>query len=165
MLARRRVALGFVTGAIVFWWARPSCGSVLAGGALALIGEAVRIWAAGHLEKGCEVTTSGPYRYMAHPLYVGSSLMGAGLAVASRSALVAVLIASYLLATIGAAIRREEADLRARFGDTYDGYRSNGGVPQPRSFSLDRVLKNREYRALAGLIVAVGTLAWKAGCW
>ena len=41
-------------------------------------GEALRMWAAGHLNKSREVTSSGPYRFVAHPLYVGSSMMGAG---------------------------------------------------------------------------------------
>ncbi len=51
------------------------------------------IWAAGHLNKSREVTASGPYRWVAHPLYVGSSIMGVGLAIASGSLIVAVVIA------------------------------------------------------------------------
>ena len=39
-------------------------------------GEALRIWAAGHLEKGREVTASGPYRWTRHPLYLGSTIIG-----------------------------------------------------------------------------------------
>ena len=72
-LARLRVALGFVCGALVLWLAQPTAGSLLAGGAVAVVGEALRIWAAGHLNKSREVTSSGPYRWFAHPLYVGSS--------------------------------------------------------------------------------------------
>ena len=52
---------------------------------VALAGEAIRFWAAGHLNKSREVTRSGPYRFVAHPLYLGSSVIGAGLAIASHS--------------------------------------------------------------------------------
>ena len=46
----------------MLYLARPTPRSLAIGGAIALVGEMVRIWAAGHLEKGREVTQSGPYR-------------------------------------------------------------------------------------------------------
>lgn len=165
-LARLRVPLGFVCGALVLWLARPTQGSLLVGGVIGIAGEALRVWAAGHLYKSSEVTVSGPYRYLAHPLYVGSSLLGAGLAVASNSLAVVVLIAAYLGATLGAAIRSEEAFLRRAFGEQYDRYR--GGRPggrgegAARRFSLERAIANREHRAAAGLLAAVLLLLWKA---
>ena len=116
-LARLRVPLGFAFGALVLWFATPTSGTLAAGGAVACVGEAIRIWAAGHLNKAREVTRSGPYRWMAHPLYVGSSVMGAGLAIAAGSLLVVALVATYLAITLTAAIRSEEALLRQRFGD------------------------------------------------
>ncbi len=58
-LARRRVALGFLAGAVAFVLAEPTSCSLVAGGAVALVGEAIRLWAAGHLDKGREVTMSG----------------------------------------------------------------------------------------------------------
>jgi protein-S-isoprenylcysteine O-methyltransferase Ste14 len=164
-LARRRVPLGFAAAALVLWLAEPTLRTVLAGGLLAAIGEALRIWAAGHLNKSREVTSSGPYRLFAHPLYVGSSIMGAGLAVASSSVTVAVVIAAYLGSTITAAMRSEEAYLRGRFGDGYDRYRraGNGAVAGSlRRFSLTQALANREHRAVAGLAVAILLLLLKA---
>ena len=80
-LARLRVPLGFVASAIVLWLAAPTRMTLVVGGSVAVVGEALRIWAAGHLNKSREVSSSGPYRYFAHPLYVGSSMMGAGVAV------------------------------------------------------------------------------------
>jgi protein-S-isoprenylcysteine O-methyltransferase Ste14 len=70
-LARLRVPLGFLCGALAFWLARPTLASIAAGMAIAVAGEALRIWAAGHIEKGREVTRSGPYRLVRHPLYLG----------------------------------------------------------------------------------------------
>ena len=126
-LARLRVALGFVFGAIVLWLAEPSRESIAAGAAVAAVGEGLRIWAAGHLHKSREVTSSGPYGWFAHPLYVGSSVMGAGLAIASGRVLVGLLIAGYLAVALTVAAQSEEAFLRRTFGDRYDRYRSGVG--------------------------------------
>lgn len=166
-LARLRVPLGFAFAVLVIWLARPTGMLLLAGGLVAILGEALRIWAAGHLNKSREVTSSGPYRWFAHPLYVGSSIMGAGLAIASGSAIVALLVAIYLGSTITAAIRSEEAFLRGRFGDQYDRYRRGeiGGrdaAAATRRFTLAQAMANHEYRAVAGLVFAVLLLCLKA---
>jgi hypothetical protein len=159
--------LGFVFGAVVFAAARPTATTLALGGAVAVVGEALRIWAAGHLNKSREVTTSGPYRFVAHPLYVGSGIMGLGLAIASGSAYVSLVIVLYLALTISAAVRSEEAFLRRTFGPQYDQYRSRGNAdPAPpnatRRFSLARARANREHRAAIGLVAAVLLLFLKA---
>ena len=161
-LARLRVPLGFLAAAFAFWWARPSATSVLIGGAIAVPGELLRIWAAGHLNRWREVARSGPYRFMRHPLYVGSSVMGIGFAVAAWSAVVAALVAVYLIVTLTAAVRFEARELRQQFGADYDAYRAGRAMPADRGFSLERVMANREYRAAAGLVVTLAVLWWKA---
>ena len=95
--------------------------------------------------------------------------MGAGLAIASASVSWRCLIALYLVATLTAAIKSEEAFLRRTFGDQYDLYRSGVGREAPRArrgaerrFSLAQAMANREHRALAGLGVAILLLIWKA---
>lgn len=160
-LARRRVTLGFVTAAAVLVFAGPTPSSLAWGFTIAVAGECVRFWAAGHLEKSREVTQSGPYRWMRHPLYAGSVIVAVGVVVASRSLLAAALAALYVGATIPAAIRTEEAFLRLTFGDAYDRYSRADSEPVPRRFSLDRVRRNREYRAVLGLVAGFGLLALK----
>lgn len=160
-LARRRVTLGFVTAIAALLFARPTFLSWRTGLLIAVCGEVIRIWAAGHLEKGSEVTRSGPYRWTRHPLYLGSSIIAAGVIVASRSLIVAVAVAVYMAATITAAVRVEEAVLRQRFGDTYDRYRESTAEPMPRRFSATRAMRNREYRAAAGLVAGFALLALK----
>jgi protein-S-isoprenylcysteine O-methyltransferase Ste14 len=168
-LARLRVALGFVFGVLVLVLAQPTAMSLFVGMTIAACGEAIRIWAAGHLRKSREVTVSGPYRWVAHPLYVGSSIMGVGLGVAAASVIVAVLIAIYLVATLTAAIKSEEAFLRRTFGDQYDLYRSGvaaqrreSGAASRRPFRFEQAIANREYRAVAGLGITILLLIWKA---
>jgi protein-S-isoprenylcysteine O-methyltransferase Ste14 len=159
-LARIRVPLGFIASVAALWLAAPTWKSLALGVPVAMLGESLRVWAAGHLEKGREVTKSGPYRFTGHPLYLGSSVMAAGIAIACASLAVALLAAAYLGVTYVAAIRSEEAGLRAKFGREYDEYRA-GRATDDRAFSLARALRNREHRALVGLLAAVILLALK----
>lgn len=168
-LARLRVTLGFVFGAIVLALAQPSGRSLAIGLSVAAAGEAIRVWAAGHLNKAREVTSSGPYRWVSHPLYVGSSVMGVGLAIACASVTVWVLIAVYLVTTVTAAIKSEEAFLRRTFGEQYDLYRSGvlakrraDGSARRKRFSLAQAMANREYRAVAGFVIAALLLILRA---
>jgi hypothetical protein len=158
-LARWRVTLGFACAAVAFGLARPTAFSLTLGLGIAALGEALRIWASGHLEKGREITRSGPYRFFRHPLYLGSVLLAAGFLVAGRSWIAAVLGAVYVAATFAAAILSEEATLDERFAGQYSQYRAGSLEPTTRRFSWSRVTRNREYRAVAGLIAAFLVLA------
>src|SRR5687767_4338109 len=111
-LARRRVSLGFVAAIVALILAQPTWASWRLGLLVALVGEAVRVWAAGHLEKSREVTRSGPYRWMRHPLYVGSSILALGIVIAARHPVVTIVAIVYMASTLTAAVRTEEAFLR-----------------------------------------------------
>jgi F0F1-type ATP synthase membrane subunit c/vacuolar-type H+-ATPase subunit K len=162
LLARLRTRLGLVFGVAAFWFAQPTLRSIALGVAIAAAGEALRFWAAGHLHKSREVTTSGPYRWLAHPLYVGSTVLGIGLAVGSASLVVAILIGVYLGITITAAVRTEESFLRDRFGDAYQQYKAGHVPAATRRFSFERAIANGEHRTIAGIAAAVLLLVLKA---
>jgi protein-S-isoprenylcysteine O-methyltransferase Ste14 len=153
-VARLRVPLGFAAAAIAFVLARPSWPSWALGLFVAVCGELLRVWAAGHLEKGREITSSGPYRLVRHPLYVGSTMLGTGFVIAARSFPVLVLVGAYLSVTLTAAVRTEEAALDEKFHGAYTDYRLGEMTPAARTFSWQRVSANRELRAVAGLAAA-----------
>lgn len=161
LLARYRVRLGFAVAVLAVWLARPTPRTLAIGAIIAIVGEGIRIWAAGHLEKGREVTMSGPYRFTRHPLYLGSSIMGIGFAVASSSVVVAALTLVYLGVTITSAVRSEERHLTDKFGSMYGQYREGRAIESSRRFSVARVVSNREHRAVAGLAAALALLALK----
>lgn len=162
VLARLRVPLGFLFAALAFYLAAPTRTSLMAGFGIAVVGELLRIWAAGHIDKGREVTRSGPYRFVRHPLYLGSSIMAIGFVVAARSLAVAVVVFVYMLVTLVAAVRTEEATLDARFKGEYSAYRSGVAAPVSKAFSLERVRANREYRAVIGLAAGMAILYLKS---
>jgi protein-S-isoprenylcysteine O-methyltransferase Ste14 len=77
------------------------------------------------------LTTTGPYRWVRHPLYAAGLLLHLALALLLSSWLVALAG----LATLGfilPRIRREEAHLAARFGGAYEEYRRRSGSLFPR---------------------------------
>ena len=161
LLARFRVFLGFVFAAVVLWLATPTSQSLVIGGVIAVIGESIRVWAAGHLEKSKEVTQSCPYRYTRHPLYLGSSLIGIGMAVIANNLLVAAIVITYLALTLTAAMRSEEAHLREKFGDAYDAYAEKRAPRVERTFSWQRAIYNREHHTIAGLAAGLLLLGAK----
>ena len=160
-LVRRRVALGGAAVLIALVFGEPTWPRWAIGLAVALVGEGLRVWAAGHLEKNREVTTSGPYRYMRHPLYNGSSLIAIGVMLASNNFVVTLLVLAYVTTTVPAAIRAEETHLRSTFGDLYDRYTRAEAPGVERAFSFERAMRNKEYRAVTGVVAGFALLALK----
>ena len=172
---RWRARLGFPVAAICLWFARPTARSILAGAAIAVVGLAIRAAAAGHLRKGDVLATTGPYARTRNPLYLGSALLAVGFVTASRSWVAVALVASYYLALYPFLMRREEAELRASFGASYDEYAKRVPLFWPglrkqsgsggRRFSFAQYARNREYRVaigVAALLAALGALSiWR----
>jgi hypothetical protein len=83
-------------------------------------------------------------------------------AIAAARLSVGVMVLTYLAVTIIAAIRHEEAGMRARFGDQYDAYLQSRAQPVERTFTLERAIRNKEHRAIAGLAIMAAVLGIKA---
>jgi len=169
--ARLRVPLGWVAGAAVIALARPRPWSLAAGLVLGLAGEAIRIWASGHIEKTRVLATGGPYAHTRNPLYLGSTLMAAGIALAAASPWAALGAAAYFLAFYPSAIRGEAAFLAGRFPDVYAPWaaevplflpRLRPGGPRASRFSVSRVGRNREWRTALAVPAALLVL-WARG--
>src|SRR5262245_28995067 len=102
------------------------------GVALYAIGGALRIWPVfvlGHrfsglvaIQSGHQLVTTGVYRVIRHPSYLGLIINAMGWALAFRSG-VGLLLVGSLLVPILARIGAEEALLHAQFGGEYDAYR------------------------------------------
>jgi protein-S-isoprenylcysteine O-methyltransferase Ste14 len=75
------------------------------------------------IQPGHELVTTGVYRYIRHPSYLGLLVSSVGWALVFR-AVVGVLIASFLLIPLLARIRSEERLLIEHFGAEYESYRA-----------------------------------------
>jgi protein-S-isoprenylcysteine O-methyltransferase Ste14 len=183
---RIRVPAGFVLAPLLFISARPSRGSLAAGAFVAVIGLAIRAWASGHLKKNQELATSGPYAHTRNPLYLGTFLLGMGVAIGSGALwFVAVFAAVYL--AIYVPVMLAEADtMRSLFADEYQEYSKQVPLFVPRftpygtygpqsyaaqlkrprwrrgtQFDLSLYMRHREYRAALGFAVVYALLATK----
>jgi len=168
-VARLRVLFGFALVAAFAWFSAPDARSLAWGLPVAAVGLALRAWAAGHLAKNQRLATGGPYAYVRNPLYLGTALAGAGLAIASRQALLAVLFAAVFGLVYLPAIQLEEEYLRELFPE-YPAYAERvrmlwpGVAPGGSSdrFAWRLYWKNEEYQALAGFLAGAALLIWKA---
>jgi hypothetical protein len=151
-------------GAVALWLSRPNGLSLLLSLPLVLGGEALRLWASGHIEKTRRLATGGPYAHTRNPLYVGSLLLALGLAAASASSWVVLAVAAYLVAFYPAVIKEEASFLRQAFPEEYGRWardvplflpRLDPAGPRATTFAWSRVAENREWRTAVAIPVVV----------
>jgi protein-S-isoprenylcysteine O-methyltransferase Ste14 len=168
LVARFRVPAGFLLVAAFAWFAAPTPGSLAAGLPIAALGLWLRGWAAGHLAKDQTLATGGPYAYLRNPLYLGTLIVAAGLAVTSRRLLLAALFATVFALVYMPAIELEQQHLRDLFPE-YPDYAARVPLLWPRlaragargRFRWQLYARNEEYKALLGFLAGALLLAWK----
>jgi protein-S-isoprenylcysteine O-methyltransferase Ste14 len=178
-LAQRiRVPAGFLLAPLLILSARPTPRSLISGAAISLIGLLIRAWASGYLKKNLELTTTGPYAHTRNPLYFGTFIMAAGIAMSTNTWwFVALFVALYLI--IYAPVMMAEAETLVKlFPDEYAAYRKHVPMFLPRlspfcdaeksarqsgerRFALSQYLKHREYQAALGLLLIYALLTAK----
>ena len=160
MPSRYRVPAGWAVGVLVVLLARTTPASLLMGLPLVLAGEAVRIWASGHIEKTKRLATGGPYAHSRNPLYAGSVLIALGVAIACASPWVVLAVALYFLAFYPSVMREEAAFLANKFPGEHAEWaaavplfwpRLSPGGQRGSRFDPARVRLNREWRTAAAL--------------
>lgn len=162
------VALAFV--------ATPSTASLLVAAPLVLAGLLIRAWAAGHLQRNKELTTSGPYSYVRDPLYVGRLLLLCGFGVIGNNpvayALAGAAILVFFLDYMPRKMRKETARLEKRHGERYVQYRREvrSLIPRLRPYPASSGKKwrlalfwreNREQWLMLAVLLLVAVMALK----
>lgn len=145
--------------------------------ALVLAGGGVRSWAMGYhvwrrrhgAEGNRSLVTAGPYALVRNPLYLGTLLISAGVALMSGSFWVVVV---YLVVFVGgylAIIQWEESRLIRQFGERYRGYFAS--VPrlvpalrvwreQEGTFSFGTMMRCMEPVKTAGFLAALALMMY-----
>lgn len=145
------LAGGLFYGSLAAWLIHPP---LVAGAAVAIpvavrwagvvligAGLALGLWSLRHLGRSVtptaavredtELVTSGPYRYVRHPLYSSMLLTVPGCGLASANVLVlAAGLATFTVILVRTG--REEEELARRFGERYRTYRDRTGRIVPR---------------------------------
>ena len=162
-----------------YFFAVPTLTSLALGTGLGVLGLALRAWAAGSIRKYHELATGGPYAYTRNPLYLGSFMLGTGLAVAGGRWIFIAVLAAFFLSIYRTTALREALELEGSFGESYrayaaevpfflprlTAYRIGGGGGAPPGFSLARYRRNREWDAALGGVAGFGLLALKMALW
>ena len=177
-LGHLRVASVYLLIAVLLLLSHPTPHGVTIGFLLAALGEAIRVWAAGHLIKTTELVTSGPYSYTRNPLYLGRLLIFSGLCIMAtlpRHANWLVLVAGWVVFFVYYLPRKERVEparLREIHGEAYERYFNAVPALFPTShpysegpslgWSSDRMLRNREHWMLIGLTLVTLLMLWRA---
>jgi protein-S-isoprenylcysteine O-methyltransferase Ste14 len=154
------VPLGFIFALAYLWLAQPTSVTICVGSVVVAIGLAVRAIASGQLRKNEDLAMSGPYSYTRNPLYLGSSLIGVGFALAARNLWIWIFLLAMFAAIYVPVMASEEAFLRAAFPD-FESYARRvprflprwSGESLTAGFSRSLYIKHREYNALLGAVL------------
>jgi protein-S-isoprenylcysteine O-methyltransferase Ste14 len=159
---KTRVPFGTVLGIFFLWKMHPSVKSLWIGGVIALVGALLRLWAAGHIEKGKVLTQGGPYAFARNPLYLGSFFMAFGIIMAGQGYWLLLPFAAFFALFYLPVMRAEEQELLNGYGERFleysrrvplfvPGFRKT--APNSSTFLWSRVFRNREHHTVAGLII------------
>lgn len=170
----RRASIEYIVLFLVFVFAMPSMTSLIVGGTIGVIGLLLRVWTAGFGYNIGEISFAGPYRFVRHPYFLGSTLVLLGLCVGGRHPY--VMLASILLVALAyrSDVLADEERLKANLGSEFIEYRASvpAFLPQlwparvPESvrnsvFSLRYSLlagRHREIDTVVGLACGFGLL-------
>lgn len=131
----------FALIAALVYFSKPTTTTFAIGTVLVAIGTLIRVWAAGHLTRDQQLTTSGPYQHSRNPFYLGRLFLIVGFAVMSglttdfsqlRIKIIWGILIFALAIFFGLYMpRKEEREggrLRDLFGPDYEQWKAN--VPQ-----------------------------------
>ena len=129
---------------------------------IVLLGEGIRFWALGYMEKkGQKLAMSGPYAFVRNPLYVGNFFLGLGVAVIVGNWIITILFLAGFLGIYSGTIRGEEKHLLGMFGKTFEEYckavppffprLTPYKAPEKDSFLWSRIIKHHEYITALGI--------------
>lgn len=161
-----RVLLAWIGGTILVLTAQFTDASFRHGLPLVILGELIRVYASGYLEKkGRKLATSGPFAYVRNPLYLGSFILGTGIIIMANNIWMVPLFLTGFLFVYAGTVRKEEQALLDFFGEPYEDYRAHvprfipSLKPYPQSerqsFKASLLVKHREYITIAGVVMMV----------
>jgi len=161
----RRIPV-FIGAFLLVIFAKPKLPGMWIGMVLILLGEGIRIWAAGHLQKNEVLTVTGPYAYVKNPLYIGSIFITTGFSImADNIYLLAAAFFMFCFHYIPYKKKVEGDRLKNRFGSQYEDYdekvpeylpRTKRYSDQKGSWQVKHFIENSEEGIL--LIVLVGII-------
>lgn len=172
LIGHYRTFISLLIALVFLWLAKPTITSILWGIPFIILGEFIRTWASGCINKEYEqLTTWGPYAHTRNPLYVGNFLLGLGFVIIGNQWIAVLLFIFLFFFIYRSTILDEEKTLLKVFGQTFIDYKKS--VPRfiprlllkknpPHPFYWERVFRHREYNAWMGIIGVLIVIMIKA---
>jgi isoprenylcysteine carboxyl methyltransferase (ICMT) family protein YpbQ len=176
-LFRYRAVIGVTGFVLAMAFAHPSAHSLLVGLIPIAAGLILRVWAAGYIgtagrvkEIGVqELITSGPYRFLKHPLYYGNFLLVLGVLMSLHpSKWLALLILVLFIIEYAIIARTEQEAVKSAAPSPLKGESESESISEhssfrtphsaPRTFSWPRARNEWITMALVGLIYLLAML-------
>ncbi len=166
-----KTVLAAIVCVILFYTAKVEMVWFVAGAAITLFGEWLRLWAAGHLRKNKQLTNTGPYSYVKNPLYIGTLLITLGYSVMAKNYW--IMIGGFVWFFIYFAPykkKQENEKLISSFGQPWIEY--DNAVPDylPRlspypgrgtnRWSFEVVKENSEHETAIGVLAGLAVLLY-----
>lgn len=165
----------FFGALLLVLFAKPYLFGIVIGSILITVGEGIRIWAAGHLQKNENLTVTGPYAYVKNPLYIGTILITTGFCIfADNIYLLAAATLAFCFHYIPYKKRVEGDRLRKIFGNRFEDYDQKVPeyIPRLTPYSKEKVpwqfrcfLENSEEGILliiiAGILLILSQPYWR----
>ena len=159
---KMRLLLAWGSIPVLLFCSHMNARSFFLGTILVILGELIRLWALGFVEKkGKKLAMSGPYAFVRNPLYVGNFFLGLGVAVIVWNWVILVFFLAGFLGIYTGTIRGEEKHLQEMFGKPYEDYCRNVpsflprltpyAAPEKDAFLWSRIIKHHEYITVAGI--------------
>lgn len=166
----KRIFNGFVIVLaliFIYFLSNPNIPSLVTGGIIVFLGQAVRVWAGGHLMRNQEITTSGPYAHLRDPFYLGRLLLIVGFCIMAWGyawIILVIALGVFFFDYIPRKYQKEMKRLERIFGQDYVEYASytRSLIPKIRPYpkaknrpwSFELFLKeNKEHYFVIGTVM------------
>jgi protein-S-isoprenylcysteine O-methyltransferase Ste14 len=160
-----RFAILYPFGVFVVLFANSDDKSIMTAIWFILAGLFLRSWANGYAIKLEKLTTSGPYAFVRHPLYLGTMLLTLGFIIMLKIYYLGILFLLIMIGVYYQTIKKEEEMLEQKFKSEYINYKKHVPAIMPTvfpypegekwSFSLKRLIKSQEYKLFLWMIIMV----------
>ena len=133
-----RQGIGVILVVVFAVLSQPTLYFFIVGCLFVLDGLLIRLYASGFVYKNKELSTSGPYAYVRHPLYTGNILILIGISFAAGSISALVISIIFFWFYYPAAIEYEDRKLKSLFPDSWDSWSQQTPALVPK-FKFNRL--------------------------
>jgi len=158
-----RFAVFYPLGIFAVLFGHSDDNSIMAGIWFIIAGLLIRMWANGYAIKLDKLTTCGPYAFVRHPLYLGTTLLIVGFVVMLKIYYVGTLFFLVMIAVYYRTIKKEEVMLEEKFKHCYLDYKRRVPAIIPSlipyrkgekwSFNAKRLIRSQEYKLFLWMII------------